>query len=198
VIRMFSGFVAFAIVGLLWLFRKRDGELSAYRFVLVGTIAMIVWGLWVGWVQWVVLGSGLSGGGFILCIGESLARLAMFSWVLGVLLMPVFFYDEDLVISLVVPPMLMLCIVGTFAQAGCVHGIFIMPEHAHRVEVSPEHCDDSFHVTVPVGELWTDWESVTCPQCDLSMPSEMVPDFTESQAAWDMCIQDKGGHGTQD
>jgi len=144
-IRMLSGLAAPVIGGLVGLFRK-DEKLSAYRIVLA-TTTTVGWGLWAGWVQWVILGQGVAGGGFAVCFATFLARWAMLSWVCGVLLASLC-DDLDEIMS-IVPVMLMLCAFGTLAQGMYTHDVFTTSPRTHyRTVVSCEHCGQSCYVNV--------------------------------------------------
>jgi len=194
-IRMLSGLAAPVIGGLVGLFRK-DEKLSAYRIVLA-TTTTVGWGLWAGWVQWVILGQGVAGGGFAVCFATFLARWAMLSWVCGVLLASLC-DDLDEIMS-IVPVMLMLCAFGTLAQGMYTHDVFTPSPRTHyRAVVSCEHCGQSCYVNVKLGESWTDWDSVVCCHCGIEVPPEMAPEYAESREAWGARIRDGGGDGAQD
>lgn len=195
-IRMFSGLVAPVIGGLAGLFKK-DGVVSVYRIVLAVTVAVVGWGFWAGWVQWVILGQGIAAGGLGTAVCTFLARWVLFSWVGGVLLAS-FCDDEDEFLP-IIPVLLVLCAFGTVGNVVYTHDFFTVAERTHyRATVSCEHCGASCYANVRLGESWTDWESVECCRCGIAALPENVPEYADSREAWDARVLGGGADGTED
>jgi len=185
VIRMLSGLAVPVLGRLARLFSNKDG-VSAYRIVLAATLAAVGWGLWAGWVQWVVLGEGLSGG-FGVGVGTFLARWALASWLIIVLLWTLVGDDQDDLCGGGIGVPLAVCLIGTVVQAMVVHGAFepSPPPTHYYVTVSCSHCDAKCHAHVKIGESWTDWDSVGCCKCGILVPPERVPEYATTREAWD-------------
>lgn len=195
-IRMFSGLMAH-MVG--WLGRpfKKNGKVSVYRIVLVATFAMLGWGLWAGWVQWVLLGTGMTD------VGASLltfaARFTMLAGLAMVLLWCTAppreksdFIGFCFVMSLVISGG------STLVQSAAQTGFFSAPARTHyRATISCEHCNASCWTRVVVGESWTDWKYVGCCRCGIKVPPERVPEYAESRDAWEARIPDGGDDGAE-
>lgn len=192
-IRMLSGLTAPVIGGLCGLF-KRDGKVSAYRIVLAVTLAVVGWGLWAGWMQWVLFGEGIAAGGLGVGFGTFLARWVMFTYLAIVLLWPLAGKDTDDLACGCITVFLIVCAIGTLGQAVYVHDLFTIPDRTHyKATVSCEHCGASCYARVAIGESWTDWEHVECCRCGIKVSPEKVPEYTESREAWEARVGGTNG-----
>ncbi len=197
-IRMFSGLAAPVVGGLAGMFR-RNGAVSAYRVVLAATLAAVGFGLWTGWVQWVVLGEGVPAGGFLVGLGTFAARWALGAWSVGVLLWPAFGSDKDDLAGGSITVFLFLALLTTGGQAMYTKGAFTVAERTHyRATVSCEHCGASCYVNVRLGESWTDWGSIECCRCGIKVAPERVPEYAESREAWGVRLLEDCSDGTED
>jgi len=183
VVRMFSGLAAPVLGAAAAMFKGKDGRVSAYRIVLVVTLAAAGWAVWSGSAQWAISGGGIASGGFG-TVAVFLARWLPLSWLIGVLLWPLCDDKDDL--GGVFTVLFFVALLGTALQAAVVHGAFDTPERTHyRATVSCSHCGASCYVNVELGESWTDWEHIGCCKCGIRNPVENVPEYAESRKAWE-------------
>ena len=194
-IRMLSGLIAPAVVGLGRLF-KIDGKVSAHRIAIAVTLVVVGFGLWSGWVQWVLLGKGVAADGIGGAGGVFFARWATSVW-LVLLLCPA--VKVSGLLDFCVPMSLLVCATVTFFQAACVHDLFAQrPRMHYSTTVSCTHCSKSCWAKVQIGKSWTDWEYVECCGCGIKVSPERVPEYVEVRKAWDARVQDRGDDGAQD
>lgn len=191
-IRMLSGLMAPMIGGLGRLF-KIGGKVSMHRIAIAIAASVAGFGLWTGWVQWVVLGEGVVdgfGGG----VGVFFARWAMLMW-FALLLCPVLKVND--LFDFCVPMSLLICATATIFQAVCVHDLFTQRQRTHySTTVSCTHCSESCRAKVQIGKSWTDWRYVECCGCGIKVLPEMVPEYVEVRKAWDARVQDRGDDGS--